>query len=68
MAGILIEHARFVEAQHRRARRVAARGRPPETPAPTRTPPHDIADPFVDVPEPAMAGEAAATHRGVDVR
>jgi hypothetical protein len=36
MAGILIEYARFVEMQHRRAALAAALGQSPETPAPPR--------------------------------
>ena len=66
MAGILVEHARFVEVQQRRARVVAELTRPPETPAP-RTASTSV-DQVIDVGDSPIAVAARPTRGAVDVR
>jgi hypothetical protein len=66
MPGSLVEYARFVEVQQRRARIIAELERPPETPAP-RTGPTTV-DQFIDVGESLTSVDASTTRGSVDVR
>jgi hypothetical protein len=65
MAGTIVEYARFVEVQERRARMVAELERPPQTPAP---PTESTVDQFIDVGGSVTSVEASTTPRTIDVR
>jgi hypothetical protein len=62
MAGTLVDYARFVEAQQRRARIVVELERPPVPMGPTAV------DQFIDVGESVTSVEASTTPGTVDVR
>jgi hypothetical protein len=66
MPGALVEYARFVEVQQRRARIIAELERPPETPAPQTGP--TTVDQFIDVGESLTSIDASTTRGSVDVR
>jgi hypothetical protein len=59
MAATVIEYARFVEVQHRRARIVAELERAARTPARLTEP--TAVDPFIDVSESETSVDASTT-------
>ena len=65
MPGTLVEYARFVEVQQRRARVTAELERPPERPVP-RTEPTAV-DQCIDVDESPTPPDASTTRGDVDV-
>ena len=66
MPGTLVEYARFVEVQQRRAGIIAELERPPETAAP-RTGPTAVAQ-SIDIGKTLTSVDASTTRGTVDVR
>jgi hypothetical protein len=66
MPGTLVEYARFVEVQQRRAWIIAELERPPETPAPPTEP--TAGDQCNDISQSPVSVDASAARGTVDVR
>lgn len=65
MPGIVVDYARFVEVQQRRARIAAALERPREAPPPATG--RTAIEPFLDVGETVTSVDVSTTRRTIDV-
>jgi hypothetical protein len=66
MPGIVVDYARFVEVQQRRARIVAVLERPREPPPPPTG--RTAIEPYLDVGESVTSVDASTTRRTIDMR
>ena len=66
MPGMVVDYARFVEVQQRRARIAADLERPREAPPPPTG--RTATEPYLDVGESVTSVDASTTRRTVDVR